>query len=84
MGILLCEFFFREVWRRNENVMAEIGQILHIHTRGSISSKGGRNKIKHKIYNNVIRPTMTYGAECWTMKKKDEMLMNKPEMRMLR
>ena len=29
-------------------------------------------------------PTMTYGTECWTMKKKDEMLMNKTEMRMLR
>ena len=27
---------------------------------------------------------MTYGAECWTMKKKEEMLMNKTEMRMLR
>ena len=27
---------------------------------------------------------MTYGADCWTMKKKDEMLMNKTEMRMLR
>ena len=27
---------------------------------------------------------MTYGAECWTMKKKDEMLMNKTEMRMMR
>ena len=27
---------------------------------------------------------MTYGTECWTMKKKDEMLMNKTEMRMLR
>ena len=29
-------------------------------------------------------PTVTYGAECWPMKKKDEMLMNKTEMRMLR
>ena len=27
---------------------------------------------------------MTYGAECWTMKKKDEMLINKTEMSMLR
>ena len=27
---------------------------------------------------------MTYGAECWKMKKKDEVLMNKTEMRMLR
>ena len=41
-------------------------------------------KLKHKIYKTVIRPTMTYGAECWTMKKKDDMLMNKTEMRMLR
>ena len=32
MGILLCEQNFREVWRRNENVRAEIGQILHTHT----------------------------------------------------
>ena len=27
---------------------------------------------------------MTYGTECWTVKKKDEMLMIKTEMRMLR
>ena len=39
MGILLCEQNFREVWRRNENVRAEIGHILHTHTRGSIISK---------------------------------------------
>ena len=27
---------------------------------------------------------MIHGVECWTMKKKDEMLMNKTEVRMLR
>ena len=41
-------------------------------------------KLKHKIYKTVIKHTMTYGAECWTMKKKDDMMMNKTEMRMLR
>ncbi len=41
-------------------------------------------KLKHKIYKTVKKPTMTYGAECWTIKKKDEMRMNKTEMRMLR
>ena len=40
-------------------------------------------KLNHIIYMTVIRPTMTYGAECWTMKNKDEMLMNKTAMRML-
>ena len=35
MGILLCEQNFREVWRRNENVRAEIGQILHTHTHAA-------------------------------------------------
>ena len=48
---------------------------------GVICDKKVPVKLKHKIYKTVIRPTMTYGAECWTMKK-DEMLMNKTEMRM--
>ena len=51
---------------------------------GVICDKKVPVKLKHKIFKTVIRPTMTYGAECWTMKKKDEMLMNKTEMRMLR
>ena len=32
MGILLCEQNFRDVWRRNKSVRAEIGHILHTHT----------------------------------------------------
>ena len=35
MGILLCEHNFREVWRRNENVRAEIGLFLHTHTHAA-------------------------------------------------
>ena len=41
-------------------------------------------KLKPKIYKTVIKPTMTCVAECWTMEKKDDMLMNKTEMRILR
>ena len=32
MRILLCEQNFRDVWIRNKNVRAEIGQILRTHT----------------------------------------------------
>ena len=35
MGILLCEQTFRDVWRRNKSVRAEIGQILHTHTHAA-------------------------------------------------
>ena len=35
MGILLCEQNFRDVWRRNKSVRAEIGQILHTHTHAA-------------------------------------------------
>ena len=34
-------------------------------------------KGKHRVYMTVIKPTMAYGTECWTIKKKDEMVMNK-------
>ena len=40
--------------------------------------------LKHIIYRPVIILTMTYEAECWTMKKKDEMLMNNTEIIMLK
>ena len=35
MGILLCEQNFRDVWRRNKSIRAEIGQILHTHTHAA-------------------------------------------------
>ena len=34
---------------------------------GVICDKKVPVKLKHKIYKTIIRPTMTYGAECWTM-----------------
>ena len=37
-----------------------------------------------KLYMTVIRPVLLYGAECWTVGKKEEHTLNKTEMRMLR
>ena len=41
-------------------------------------------KLKCKIYKTVIRPPLLYGAEYWTLGKREEKLVTKTEMRMLR
>ncbi len=40
--------------------------------------------MKDKVFKTIIRPAMTYGSECWVVKKKDENKLNSAEMRMLR
>ena len=41
-------------------------------------------ELKDKLFKTIIRPAMTYGSECWAVKKKDESKLNSAEMRMLR
>ena len=41
-------------------------------------------ELKAKVFKTSIRPTMTYGSECWAENKKDENKLNAAEMRMLR
>ena len=41
-------------------------------------------ELKDKVFKTIIRPAMTYGSECWAVKKNDENKLNSAEMRMLR
>jgi hypothetical protein len=41
-------------------------------------------KLKDKLYRTVIRPTMLYGAECWSTKRRHVQQLSVAEMRMLR
>ena len=41
-------------------------------------------KLKIKLYMTVISLVLLYGSECWTVRKKEEQILEKTKMRMLR
>ena len=49
-----------------------------------MSDKKLPRKLKIKLYLTVIRPVLLYGAECWTVRKKEEQILEKRGMGMLR
>ena len=41
-------------------------------------------KLKIKLYMTLIRPILLHGAECWTVRTKEEKILKKTQMRVLR
>ena len=46
--------------------------------------KNIQTQLKDKVYKTAIKPAMTYGAECWAVRKKEERKLHTAEMLMLR
>ena len=51
---------------------------------GRAMRQKGTHQAEIKVYKTVIKPTMTYGAVCWAVRKKDDNRLHVAEMRMLR
>ena len=62
----------REAWRKWREVT------------GVILDKKMPLKLRMKIYKTVVRPVLLYGAETWSLRKKEEGLLERTEMRMVR
>ena len=51
---------------------------------GVICDKKVPVKLKNKLYNTVIRPTLIYGSECWALHRAEQQRMHTTDMKMLR
>ena len=57
--------------------------LLTCHIDGAVILESKKKMLYAIMYYNIT-PTTLYGAGCWAMRKKEEHLLNKTEMRMLR
>ena len=53
-------------------------------TAGVVMDKKIPLRLRMKVYKTVIRPVMLYGAETWALRRKEENLLERTEMRMVR
>ena len=51
---------------------------------GALRGRRISTRLNGKFYKAITRPAMTYGAECWPIKKQHMHKMSVAEMRMLR
>ena len=51
---------------------------------GIICDRMVQTKVKGEFYRTAIRPVLSYGSECWAIKKQQEHKMDVSEMKMLR
>ena len=70
--------------RRDINYRVKLAWMKWKHLTGVLCDKKVPIKLKDKVYKTVIKPTMTYEAECWAVRKKDENRLHVAEMRMQR
>ena len=54
------------------NNRIRIGWMKWKEVSGVICDKKMPVKLKCKVFKTIISPAMTYGSECWAVKKKDE------------
>ena len=68
----------------NINNRIQAGWCKWIKASGIICDRMVQTKVKGEFYRTAIRPVLSYGSECWAIKKQQEHKMDVSEMKMLR